>query len=261
MIYIIFLLISFFASIVGVICGIGGGVVIKPLLDAFGILDVKTISFLSGCTVLAMSSYSFIVSQVKKESLLDIKISTPLAFGAALGGVIGKNLFQNMIQSFDQNYVGAIQAICLMLVTFGTLLYTINKSKIKTHHVVNPVICAMVGTVLGILSSFLGIGGGPINLVVLFYFFSMQTKTAAQNSLYVILFSQFTSLFNSVVTATIPQFSIPLLVLMCTGGVLGGYLGRKINRKISNQVIDRLFMDLMGVIIFINIYNVYRFLS
>ena len=42
---------------------------------------------------------------------------------------------------------------------------------------------------LGILSSFLGIGGGPINLVVLFFFFSMDTKTAAQNSLYTILFS------------------------------------------------------------------------
>lgn len=91
-------------------------VIIKPLLDAFGILDVKTISFLSGCTVLAMSSYSFIVSQVKKESLLDLKISTSLAIGAALGGVIGKNLFQNMIQSFEQNYVGAI----LLLVLMGT---------------------------------------------------------------------------------------------------------------------------------------------
>ncbi len=44
----------------GAICGIGGGVIIKPTLDAFGVLSVSTISFLSGCTVLAMTCYSVI---------------------------------------------------------------------------------------------------------------------------------------------------------------------------------------------------------
>ena len=53
--YVIFLGVSFCASVVGAICGIGGGVLIKPLLDAFGVLSVASISFLSGCTVLSMS--------------------------------------------------------------------------------------------------------------------------------------------------------------------------------------------------------------
>ena len=53
--YFIFLAVSFFASVVGAICGIGGGVLIKPLLDAFGVLSVASISSLSGCTVLSMS--------------------------------------------------------------------------------------------------------------------------------------------------------------------------------------------------------------
>ena len=48
------LCIAFGASIVGAICGIGGGVIIKPLLDAFGIASVAEISFLSGCTVLSI---------------------------------------------------------------------------------------------------------------------------------------------------------------------------------------------------------------
>lgn len=58
MIYLIFLVVCFGASIVGAICGIGGGVIIKPVLDSFGVLDVTAISFLSGCTVLSMSTYS-----------------------------------------------------------------------------------------------------------------------------------------------------------------------------------------------------------
>ena len=58
--YILFWIVSFGASIAGAICGIGGGVIIKPTLDAFGVLSVSTISFLSGCTVLAMTCYSVI---------------------------------------------------------------------------------------------------------------------------------------------------------------------------------------------------------
>ena len=54
MIYLIFLVVCFAASIVGAICGIGGGVIIKPVLDSFGVLDVTAISFLSGCTVLSL---------------------------------------------------------------------------------------------------------------------------------------------------------------------------------------------------------------
>ena len=40
------------ASTVGAICGIGGGVIIKPVLDAMQIMTVQQVSFLSGCTVL-----------------------------------------------------------------------------------------------------------------------------------------------------------------------------------------------------------------
>lgn len=51
-------LISFLASTAGAICGIGGGVIIKPTLGLFQMASVSTISFLSGCTVLSMSLYS-----------------------------------------------------------------------------------------------------------------------------------------------------------------------------------------------------------
>ena len=52
---VLFFIISFLASVAGAICGIGGGVIIKPTLDMFHLASVSTISFLSGCTVLALS--------------------------------------------------------------------------------------------------------------------------------------------------------------------------------------------------------------
>ena len=122
-------------------------------------------------------------------------------------------------------------------------------------------VCLIIGLVLGILSSFLGIGGGPINLVVLFYFFSMDTKTAAANSLYIILFSQITSLANTVLTHTVPEFDIVLLVLMVVAGIGGGMAGRSINKKIDSDTVDKLFIGLMIVLILINIYNIYRFMA
>jgi len=259
--YGLFLLISFGASIAGAICGIGGGVIIKPTLDAFGVLSVSAISFLSGCTVLAMTCYSVIKGKMSGESLVDMKTGTPLAIGAAIGGVVGKSMFQAVSSLFaDKDMVGAVQAACLLVITLGTLIYTLKKDKIHTHHVINPLICVLIGLVLGILSSFLGIGGGPINLVVLFFFFSMDTKAAAQNSLYIILFSQITGLLNSLVTGTVQEFSIWLLGLMVIGGILGGMSGRVINKRIDEKVVDKLFLFLMVIIIGINIYNIYQFM-
>lgn len=258
--YILFWVVSFCASVAGSICGIGGGVIIKPVLDSFGVISVSAISFLSGGTVLSMSLYSIVKSRMSGESLVDRKIGTPLAIGAAIGGVAGKAIFQSISAMFaDKDMVGAVQAGCLLVITAGTLVYTINKFKIHTHQVKNTAFCIAIGLVLGIISAFLGIGGGPINLVVLFYFFSMDMKAAAQNSLYIILFSQLTSLLSTLVTKTVPEFSFVLLLLMAAGGILGGVCGRVINKKIEERMVDRLFIFLMGVIIGINAYNIYQF--
>ena len=54
----IFLIVSLGASIVGAICGVGGGIIIKPILDTIGMMSVSSISFLSSCTVLSMSIIS-----------------------------------------------------------------------------------------------------------------------------------------------------------------------------------------------------------
>lgn len=258
--YILFFAVCFGASIVGAICGIGGGVIIKPVLDAFGVMDVSAISFLSGCTVLSMTTYSVLKNKISGESHVQFQTAFPLAVGAAFGGIVGKWLFSYIKSlSDDPNKIGAVQAFCLMIVTIGTLLYTIYKEKIKTYQIKGAGICIVIGLVLGIVSSFLGIGGGPINLVVLFFFFSMSTKIAAENSLYIILFSQLASVISTIATGSVPEFSFGVLILMVSGGIAGGICGRAVNKKIEEKTVDRLFIGLMVVIILINIYNIYKF--
>ncbi|MCI9657343.1 MAG: sulfite exporter TauE/SafE family protein [Lachnospiraceae bacterium] len=260
MVYMIFFLICFLASAVGAVCGIGGGVIIKPVLDAFGILDVETISFLSGCTVLSMTAYAVLKSRAGGNAKGDKKVRFPMAAGAALGGLAGKELFSFVASlSPDRNRVGAVQAFCLLLVTAGTLAYTLFKDRIHTRHVKAPAGCILIGISLGILSSFLGIGGGPVNLVVLFFFFSMSTKEAAESSLYIIFFSQTASLLSSLATGSIPEFPVKLLVLMVCGGILGGVCGRAANKRMEERIVDRLFIGLMVLMILINIYNIYKY--
>ena len=208
--YVIFLLVSFGACVIGAICGIGGGVIIKPVLDSFGLLSVSAISFLSGCTVLSMTCYSVIKSRLSGNSLIEMRSGSILAVGAAVGGLAGKELFDRISLLFpDQNMVGAVQAACLMLITVWTLICTIRKDRLHTCIVTHPAPIFLIGLVLGIFSSFLGIGGGPINLVVLFIFFSMDTKTAAENSLYIILFSQAASTLKTILQGKASYFTIP----------------------------------------------------
>ena len=261
MIYLIFLVVCFGASIVGAICGIGGGVIIKPVLDSFGVLDVTAISFLSGCTVLSMTTYSVLKNKISGESHVSMKTGLPLAIGAAVGGLIGKWLFSYVKSlSSDPNKVGAVQALCLLIVTLGTLIYTIYKAKIKTYKVENAIVCVLIGVFLGIMSSFLGIGGGHINLVVLFFFLSMSTKIAAENSLYIIFFSQIASIVSTIVSGSVPDFQIGVLILMVAGGIAGGICGRAINKKIDEKTVDKLFIALMVLMIVINIYNIFKFM-
>lgn len=256
----LFFAVSFLASVVGAICGIGGGIVIKPTLDMFHLASVSTISFLSGCTVLSMSCYSVAKGMLAHDSQVDLKTGTPLAVGAAIGGVLGQNLFAAVKSLFEHaGMVGSVQAVCLFLITLGTFVYTLRKDSVKTLHVSSAAMSLVIGLMLGMVSSFLGIGGGPINLVVLSFFFSMGTKTAAQNSLYVILFSQLTSMATTVIRGNMPEFEPMTLMLMVAGGISGGMLGRKLNRRMDNQAVDKLFIALMVVIMLISLSNAWRY--
>ncbi len=254
-IYIILLAVGFLASVVGAICGIGGGVVIKPVLDSIGFAKADTISFLSGLTVLCMSGYSMIKSFANKEKV-DLTTTTPLAVGAALGGIAGKRLF-NVIKSNSANpsFVGGIQAASLGVATFLTLIYTLKAKNIKTKKTTNPLVCAIIGLVLGLMSSFMGIGGGPFNLAVLSYFFSMETKEAGRSSLYIILVSQIFSLLTTFVTNSVPDFKVGWVVIMAASGIAGGIVGRNINKQISARKVEKLFIAFLFVIIAISIFN------
>lgn len=247
------------ASAAGGICGIGGGVIIKPVLDALGVLSVSAISFLSGLAVLSMSVIS--VLRQRKARLVELGTGSLLAAGAVAGGIAGNAAFQAVkAMAGSDRFTGVVQALVLALVTLLTLVYSaFLRDRLPSFRVQNPLACVGIGGIMGLLSAFLGIGGGPVNLAVLYFAFSMDTKKAAANSLYIIMFSQFSSFLTSCVQGTIPVFPWHYLLLMTAAGVLGGILGSRVNKRISAEATDKLFAGLLCGIVLICLYNAWRF--
>lgn len=248
------------ACVIGKICGMGGGVIIKPAMDAAGLMSVAAVNFISGCTVVSMTCWSVGKSVVKKESQIDWAISTPLAVGAAFGGLLGKQLFSVVASLFaNQNTAGGVQAALLGIATALTMLYTLKKDHITARQVRFKLSCAMIGLGLGVLGTFLGIGGGPFNMAVLYYFFSMSTKIAAQNSLYVILVSQVVGLLWTAIGQGIPSVDTPLLLGMMVCGIAGSEVGGQINRYLSEKRVTELFIAVMALVLAICAYNIFKY--
>lgn len=253
-------LITFFACIIGTICGMGGGIIIKPVLDAAGVMSVSTITFLSGCTVISMSCWNVGKTSLKKESVLDLHNTTFLTLGAAAGGLVGKQLYTIVASLFaDKNMAGGVQASLLLAATFATFLYTLNKDRITSKQVKSRAVGVVIGLLLGILGAFLGIGGGPFNVAVLYYFFSMPTKKATQNSLFIVLFSQLASTLKTALVDGIPQFDFSILAGMMILAVIGSEVGRRINQKIDNRQATICLEAAMLLIMCINVYNIIKF--
>lgn len=247
------------ASSIGAVVGAGGGVIIKPVVDLLDLMPVSTASFCSGCTVLAMSAVSLVRSRNNGVELR-LRMTVPLTAGAVAGGIIGKILFELVRQTFpDESTLGAVQAVILTIITAAVLLYICKKDRLISLRVDSIPLALVIGTVLGVISSFLGIGGGTSNVAMLFFFFSMDAKEAAKNSIFIILFSQLSSILIAVEQGTVPIFEWPVLACMMAGGVGGAQIGAYISRRLSGAGVERLLKLLLAVIVCIDFYNVLKF--
>ena len=249
------------ASTLGAISGFGGGVMIKPLLDSTGFFPASTVSFLSGCTVLAMS-LSSTIRGCKNGTKLELSTSVPLAIGAAAGGVAGSRLLTAIKTAIGyENGIGLVQTIVLFVTIIAVFIYVLKKDRFRTYRIKSILAIGAVGTAAGLLSAFLGIGGGPINIAVLQLCFSMDTKTASKCSIFMILFSQAASLISSAVSGTIPAFQGTLLFAMILGGVGGAMLGGKLSERMSNRHVDKLVLALLIFVLCVNVHNMIRFIA
>lgn len=252
MVGIVYFLIIVFATFIGSSAGIGGGVIIKPSLDALNMSDIRTIAFISSCSVLTMAIYSS-SKQVKTVKNFDVKMVVLIGLGSVLGGIVGNKIFTYFLNNYNDYTVKAVQSLALILLLIVVLLNSIYK--FKTFKVKNSLFIFLIGFTLGTISSFLGIGGGPINVAVFNVLFSCDIKAAAIYSLVTIIFTQISSLITMYLSTGFKDLDLSLLFFAIPAALLGGYIGTKFNKKSSPEKINNLFkITTIGVII-LNIYN------
>ena len=257
MIYFLYACIIFIATFLGACTGLGGGVIIKPALDFIGAHDIQTISILSSCAVFTMAIYSTI-KQIKNKVQFDFILIILISMGAMLGGIIGNTIFDYLLNIFNSNTLSIIQAICLIIL----LIIVLINVNTKHHHfkIKNKCLIFIVGLSLGLLSSFLSIGGGPINVAVFSYFFSFDMKLSAIYSIATILFSQSSKLFTIFMNHGFIGFDFTLLYVLPMA-IFGGIVGTKVNRIVSENTIKTIFNFTVIGIILLNVYNLITFIQ
>lgn len=241
---IILFIIALIATSLGSLAGIGGGIIIKPLLDVFH-MEVLTVGTLSSLTVLSVA----LVSSVKHIHAKRFSVKTlHLVIGALSGGLIGNIIL--LIMSNDPVFLQQVQSILLTFVLVLIMLLTFVKKRLKQGNNDKPVFTIVIGLILGVIASFLGIGGGPINMFVLYVFFGLNAKEAAASSVFIIIFAQITKLFF--ITTS---FDVGYLIYMIPGGIIGGFLGAYYNKLLDEKLITRIFYLTIATMIVINLYN------
>ena len=83
--YFVYCAVVLFATTLGALAGIGGGVIIKPVFDAFGEYTVGEISVMSSCAVFAMSLLSILMGAKRiRQNKNENKAVLSIAIGSAV---------------------------------------------------------------------------------------------------------------------------------------------------------------------------------
>lgn len=241
------------ATFFGAFVGLGGGVIIKPVLDFFNMHPLAQITFFSSCGVFAMS-VTATARHLKNKTPIDQKVVLLVALGSSLGGYLGNALFRTaLLHANKPELVKIIQSFCLALLLIFVII-SVN-CHLKTFHLKNPFATILIGLLLGFFAAFLGVGGGPINVAAMTLFFSFTMKDAAVYSVAVIFFSQLTNLVTTFCTAPIKEYDLKMLIFVIPCAIFGGLFGAKFNRKCCEKTIQTVFTIVVSLIVLLNIYN------
>jgi uncharacterized membrane protein YfcA len=111
----------------------------------------------------------------------------------------------------------------------------------------NPYIVLGTGLCVGILSGFLGIGGGVVMVPIMVFMWKVEQHKANATSLAVILP---TSIVGSIMYQQQGNLDVILAVKIALGGIVGAYFGSILACRLPAATLKKLFG---GLLIFIGV--------
>lgn len=236
-------LIAFLSTVIGAIVGIGGGLIIRPML---GFMEVAKglASFSSAACVFCMGIVSLITT-VRGGARIQLRETVLLAAGSICGAFAGGASIG--LVSGEVIKIGYIAAMALVLACMAARKY-LPRVKLK-----NPLLQFLTGIVTGGLSGFFGIGGGPFQMTALLLLFDLEPKEAAVQSIFITLLTTASSLIQYAISG---YWDFSLAVYMVPLAVLGGFIGGLLNRRFPNKYVSALFNATVVFIILMQLYSV-----
>ena len=216
---------GFIAGILGSIIGLGGGIIIVPVLTFMGFSPTLAVSnSLFAVFSNSVGSTAVYAKQKRVEFSLGWKLGLMAVPGTILGAFISSDLSSEIFK------------VLFALVLISSASYIFLKRKIEEKPVdisrLLLVFSAGASFFAGIISSLFGIGGGLIFVPLMVVALGISMKRAAPTSQFILMFASFSGL---IVHSMLGHPDYYQALLLSIGAFAGGILGARLSLEIKEN--------------------------
>jgi len=226
---------GFAAGLLGSIIGLGGGIIIVPVLTFFGFSPALAASN----SIFAVFSNAIASSiSYAKQRRIEYSIGLKLGLLSIPGTVVGAFISSEITPSFFK--------ILFALILISASIYIFSKRKIepKKYNISKQIMILAIGAsfVAGIMSGLFGIGGGIIFVPLMVIAMGLSMKNAAPTSQFILLFASASALVTHTLLGH-PDFYQALL--LSVGAFVGGIVGARLSLEIKENSLKILISIVM----------------
>jgi len=251
---VLLMILGFFAGLLGALTGIGGGVLLTPVLALYFGIPIREAIGTSLVAVITTSAASSSVHLQRHTT--DIRLGMTLelatAFGAAvtayLVGYFNRNLLEGLFAAF-------LLYSAITIMTKGGKIRSDDESSTNVNGEVsippyepkNYPLGMGASLIAGGLSGLLGIGGGPIKVPVMYLFMNVPLMVATATSNFMIGVTAAASAMVYYRRGDIlVQYAAPLSVGVFIGSLLGARLAPRVHTKVVVYLLVGVMLYLAG---------------
>src|ERR1700760_3520718 len=223
------MLIGFFAGGLGALVGVGGGIIITPMMAIYFGLPIHQAIGISLLCVIATSTATSAL--YVERHVTDIRLGMTLELATTVGALIAA-----LIAHHINRRTLAVLFACFLLYSAGSLVkkawdsrHAKREETIPEYTPQNYPIGLAASLIAGGFSGLLGIGGGPIKVPVMFLFMKVPLRVAAATSNFMIGVTAGTSAYVYWGHGDVRiDYAAPLVAGVFAGSLLGARVSAKI---------------------------------
>lgn len=254
MVTVLLIVLGFFAGLLGSVTGIGGGVLLAPILALYFGIPIREAIGTSLVAVITTSAASSSIHLQRHTT--DIRLGMTLELATAFGAAVTAYL----VGYFNRN---ALEGLFAGFLLYSAITILAKGGKIKPEDESSPAVNGEVvippyepkryplgfgaSLVAGALSGLLGIGGGPIKVPVMYIFMNVPLMVATATSNFMVGVTAAASAMVYYRRGDIlVQYAAPLSVGVFLGSLLGARLAPRIHTKYVVYLLVAILLYLSG---------------